>query len=300
MLHATELLADALGTTLEASFSRAFGQRETRYAGIIAEAAKLILERIGWSDALYHNAEHTALVTLVGQDILRGERLRRDVTAEDWLHFTLATLVHDIGYVRGICRNDCYGTYVIDLQGQTVASPRGASDAFLAPWHVERSKIAVRERFGNHPFIDSDRICGSIELTRFPVPDDKDHFETDTEAGLLRAADLIGQLADPLYPRKLNALFHEFEEIGCNAHLGYTTPADLAEHYPHFFWSKVEPFICDAVRYLELTVDGRQWIANLYCNVFEIEHGRRSIGPHDGPIAIDKPAHAAQARRVVG
>jgi hypothetical protein len=104
MLNATELLADALGATLEASYIRAFGQRETRYAGIIAEAAKLILERIGWSDALYHSAEHTALVTLVGQDILRGERLRRDVTAEDWLHFTLATLVHDIGYVRGIAK----------------------------------------------------------------------------------------------------------------------------------------------------------------------------------------------------
>src|SRR5215204_1933822 len=107
-------------------------------------------------------------------------------------------------------------------------------------------------------------------------------IETDTEAGLLRAADLIGQLADPFYPRKLNALFHEFEEIGCSARLGYTTPADVADQYPRFFWSKVEPFIADALGYLELTVDGRQWIANLYCNVFEMEHGRRSMGPHNG------------------
>ncbi len=28
-----------------------------------------------------------------------------------------------------------------------------------------------------------------------------------------------------------------------------------------------------------MTVEGRQWIANLYCNVFEIEHGRRRMGP---------------------
>ena len=42
---------------------------------------------------------------------------------------------------------------------------------------------------------------------------------------------------------------------------------------------KVEPFIGDALGYLELTVEGRQWIANLYCNVFEIEHGRRRMGP---------------------
>jgi hypothetical protein len=94
-----------------------------------------------------------------------------------------------------------------------------------------------------------------------------------------RAADLIGQLADPLYSRKLNALFHEFAEIGCNERLGYQTPADLADQYPNFFWGKVEPFIGHALAYLELTVDGRQWVANLYANLFEMEQGRRNMGP---------------------
>ena len=94
--------------------------------------------------------------------------------------------------------------------------PRGASDAALAPYHVDRSKICVRERFAFNPLIDPDRLARNIELTRFPVPDDEDHAETDTEAAFVRAADLIGQLGDPLYPRKLNALFHEFEEIGVN------------------------------------------------------------------------------------
>jgi hypothetical protein len=36
----------------------------------------------------------------------------------------------------------------------------------------------------------------------FPVPANGDYMETDTEAGLVRAADLIGQLANPFYPRK--------------------------------------------------------------------------------------------------
>ena len=111
------------------------------------------------------------------------------------------------------------------------------------------------------------------------MPNDEDHRETDTEAGLVRAADLIGQLADPFYPRKLNALFYEFEEIGCNASLGYKSPADIADHYPRFFWTKVEPFVGDAMNYLALTVRGRQWIADLYCNVFEVEHGIRKMGP---------------------
>ena len=69
------------------------------------------------------------------------------------LHFTLATLAHDIGYVRGICRNDRPGKYIIDASGKTVSSPRGASGAFLTHWHVERSKIALQERFGDDPFI---------------------------------------------------------------------------------------------------------------------------------------------------
>ena len=156
--------------------------------------------------------------------------------------------------------------------------PRGASDASLAPYHIERSKMAVRERFGSHRFVDADRVAAAIELTRFPVPDDDDHRQTDTEAGLVRAADLVGQLADPFYPRKLNALFYEFEEIGCNARLGYKGPADIADHYPRFFWTKVAPFVGDALSYLGLTVEGRQWTANLYSNIFEIEHAIRRMG----------------------
>jgi hypothetical protein len=293
MLNVTEVLADALGERLAAGYVRVFSGLDARYADIIAEAARLVLERIGMSDALYHTSEHTALVTLVGQDILRGERLRREVTAEDWLHFTLATLTHDIGYVRGICRGDRPGAYVVDQAGHTVSLPRGASDAALNPWHVERSKIAVRERFGDHPYIDADRLCGAIEHTRFPVPDDGDYAETDTEAGLVRAADLIGQLGDPFYQRKLNALFHEFAETGAAERLGFATPADVADHYPRFFWGKVEPFIGAALGYLELTVEGRQWIANLYCNVFEIEHQRRRMGPHSGHGEGSGLIHAA-------
>jgi hypothetical protein len=249
---------------------------------MIREGSKLIFELLSGSDALYHNAEHTAFVTLVGQDILRGRRLKRDVTPEDWLHFTLATLAHDIGYVRGVCRGDSDNAYVINHKGKAVTLPRGASDASLTPHHVERSKIVVLERFAQHPIIDAERVARAIELTRFPVPEGEMHQETDTEAGLVRAADLIGQLSDPFYPRKINALFQEFEEIGVNAKLGYKSPADIADHYPRFFWANVEPYVRDAMKYLSLTVNGRQWTANLYTHVFEIEHSLRRMGPQAG------------------
>jgi len=191
----------------------------------------------------------------------------------------LAALNHDIGYVRGICAGDTPEHFVIDAAGNTVTPPRGASDAFLMPYHVERSKIMVRERFAPVSFIDEERIAAAIELTRFPVPDDEDHAATDTEAGLVRAGDLIGQLGDPLYLRKLNALYHEFVENGTQERLGYTSPADMVDRYPQFFWSKVERYIGDALRYLEMTMEGKQWVATLYSHIFAIEHNRRRMGP---------------------
>ena len=279
MLNMTTLLADELGTRLRSVFQRTFGDGNQEIAATLDEAAGLMIERIATSDALYHNAEHTALVTLVAQDILRGLRLRRNINPSDWLHFIMAALTHDVGYLRDVCPGDKGDRQVIDADGNTVTLPRGASDAFLAPHHVYRSKAVVVRRCQGHPLLDGERIARAIELTRFPIPHDEDHAETDTEAGLLRAADLIGQLGDPLYPRKLNALFHEFAEIGINQRLGYASPADLAERYPLFFWSKVEPYIGDAISYLELTMEGRQWVAQLYSNVFAIEHHRQHMGP---------------------
>jgi hypothetical protein len=282
MLNAAALLADALGKNISHVFRRTFGGSQPELAALLDEAGRLVIERLSSSDALYHDAEHTALVTLVAQDILRGLLFSRRLSPEDWVHSILAALLHDVGYVRGICQSDSADRQVINAAGDAISLPRGASDAFLAPYHVERSKLFVRERFGVHPVIDAERITHAIELTRFPVPEDDDHEETITEAGLIRAADLIGQLGDPLYPRKLNALFHEFAEIGVNEKLGFISPADVAERYPVFFWSKVEPYIGAAMRHLELTMEGRQWVANLYSHVFSIEHDRRFMGPHLG------------------
>jgi len=284
MLNPTTLLADALGRNLAETYRRIYGDQEPHLASGLDEAARLLIERIASSDALYHDCQHTALVTLCVQDILRGRRLEQIVTPSDWAHTILAALAHDIGYVRGVCPGDTGEHFVVDAAGNTVTPPRGASDAFLTPYHVERGMIMVRDRFAPVPFIDEERVAAAIELTRFPVPDDEDHAATDTEAGLVRAADLIGQLGDPLYPRKLNALYHEFVETGVHEKLGYTSPADLVEHYPQFYWHKIEHYIGDALRYLEMTMEGKLWIATLYSHIFAIEHNRRRMGPQSGRL----------------
>jgi hypothetical protein len=88
----------------------------------------------------------------------------------------------------------------------------------------------------------------------------------------VRGADLIGQLADPDYLKKLPALFYEFAETGANERLGYASPADLREGYPNFFWKMVSEQIGPSLRYLRATQEGREWVFNLYSHVFSEEH----------------------------
>jgi hypothetical protein len=145
--------------------------------------------------------------------------------------------------------------------------------------HVERSKLFALERLDAFDLLDGDRVARAIEYTRFPPNFPPDENNQDDEGILLRAADLIGQLGDPHYIRKANALFYEFEEAGINRQLGYGSPADLVNLYPQFYWNTVSPHVQTAIRYLNVTASGRQWIANLYSNVFCAERDIALSGP---------------------
>jgi hypothetical protein len=279
MITIPELVAQALASFLTSDTRDRFGSSQARLAELLPFAAKLTLECIGNSDALYHNVEHSMLVTLAGHDILMGQMMLRKTTTVDYANFILACLTHDIGYVRGIVQGDGDESYVADLSGRTVRLPRGSSDAALAPYHVDRSKLFVSERLGDVEEVDADRIARAIEYTRFPYATSSNEELIEEEGMLLRAADLIGQLGDPNYLRKSNALFYEFEEIGLNKKLGYETPADVVYKYPQFYWNNVAPQIQTAIRYLNITSSGRQWIANLYSNVFRAEREPSLSGP---------------------
>lgn len=282
MLNPTTLIADKLGEHLAATYLQYFNERKPEYASYLGGAARLMLERIGNSNALYHDVSHTMMVALCGQEIIKGRLLSRALKPEDWLHFMVALLVHDIGYVRGICSADTGTAFVINDAGDMITPQRGASDAFLTAHHVDRGKIYARERFAHSEYIDAERIADLVEMTRFPIPQTPQHQDTQSEGAMVRAADLIGQMADPYYHRKSNGLYYEFLETGLAKKLGYNSPADLTEKYPEFFWGTVEPYIGPALDYLRLTTDGKMWVANLYSNVFQIEHGTHHIGPFPG------------------
>ena len=120
MFTVPELAAKALGSYLAKHLKRRFGSTEVGLTELIPSAARLALDRIGNSDALYHNVEHTMLVTLVGYDIMRGRALLIPTDSSDFIHLIIACLFHDIGYVRGILQGDSPHDYVINANGEKI------------------------------------------------------------------------------------------------------------------------------------------------------------------------------------
>jgi hypothetical protein len=273
MFNSTQLMIESVQQRLIATYRRSYGTLKRDYEEIISWAASMALENIATGDALYHDVEHTILVTLVGQEILHGKHIREGgITPEDWLHFTISHLCHDIGYVKGVCRDDRDGHYATGRDSEAITLPEGATGAALTPYHIDRGKLFIEERFGHHWLIDAATIQRNIELTRFPVPSAEDHQGTSHIPGLVRASDLIGQLSDPRYLNKIPALFYEFEETGTNRIVGCENPGQLRKSYPTFYWGQVFPYIKDAIPYLELTQSGKDVVAKLYANIFRVEY----------------------------
>jgi hypothetical protein len=281
MIGWQELVIDMFVEQLRTAYRRSYGEINSDFGRIVNWCGRLALENIANSDALYHDVDHTIMVALAGLAIVEGKHLREGgVTPRDWMHYMIAVLCHDIGYVKGVCRNDTKDIFATGVGDEMVHIPPEGTDVALTPYHVNRSKLFVKERFGSGlledmtKLLDADLIASYIEMTRFPSPHDETHKDTKGLGGLVRAADFIGQLGDPDYLRKAPALFYEFQELGANEKFGYKAPNDLRKSYASFYWNSVNPYIQDALLYLRLTENGKQWIANMHSHVFDAEHGR--------------------------
>ena len=129
----------------------------------------------------------------------------------------------------------------------------------MRPWHPITSTApgsSSRSASGFRPSSISNGCPGRSSSPAFPRARTSESPPENREGTLVQAADLLGQLGDPLYLKKANALFHEFSEIGLNAQRGYASPADLVEDYPDFYWSHVSPYLKEAIGYLNVTADG--------------------------------------------
>jgi hypothetical protein len=285
MITMPELAAEALSSALSSQVIDRLGSSRADLIQLIPSVARLSLECIGNSDALYHNVEHTMMVTLVAHEIMRGRTMLKPTNADEYAHVIIACLLHDIGYVRGILVGDSDDGYVVDQKGNKAKLPRGSSDASLEPYHVDRSKLFALDRLAGVDWIDANRVARAIECTRFPIVTD----DADEEGSLVRAADLIGQLGDPHFLRKANALYYEFEEVGMTRQLGYESPADIIDRYPKLYYDSVVPHLDRAIRYLNVTSAGRRWIAGLHANVF------RADNLDQMPIAVCNKTSAGRA-----
>jgi len=270
MFSPNKIAIDAFVTHTLKGFTELFPNAEAAQVQSLELAAQTALETLLNCDCPYHDMHHTILVADVGQTILRGrQQAEGDLSSHDWLQAVAAMLFHDIGYLRQLLPLDTADNSVINVQGECVAPPAGASDAFMTPYHVTRGAIFIADRFDNDPCIDTDVVAQCIEMTRFPVPTKESYQVTDNLPGLVRAADLIGQMADPGYRQKLSRLYAEFVETGEAARLGYYSTGDLRDGFPEFFYAQVQPYIGAAVSYLKRTEEGQQWIANLYQRLHE-------------------------------
>ncbi|MEP7137151.1 MAG: metal-dependent phosphohydrolase [Chloroflexota bacterium] len=280
MISWQELTIDVFVEQLSTVYQRTYGDVDQSFGRIVAWCGRLALGNIANSDMLFHDVDHTIMVSLAGQAIIEGKHLREGgVTPRDWMHFMIAVLCHDIGYVKGVCLHDANDRFATGSGDETVhISPEG-TDVALTPYHVDRSKLFVKERFGtgllqdSNKQLDADLIAAYIEMTRFPSPAGEMYKDTKGYGGLVRAADFIGQLGDPDYLRKTPALFYEFHELGITEQLGYKSPNDMRKNYASFYWNSVDAYIQDALVYLRLTESGKQWIANMHSHVFDSEHG---------------------------
>jgi hypothetical protein len=97
MITIPELASEALGSYLAAHMGRRFGSTDAELVELVQSAARLAIDCIGNSDALYHNVEHTTLVTLCGYDILKGRRLQKKrmptIMRTSWSLVCFTTLV---------------------------------------------------------------------------------------------------------------------------------------------------------------------------------------------------------------
>lgn len=279
MFNPTAALIHCTIERLQAGHYQMFGNAHSNnahsnFVDLMEQIAHITLPTIARTDALYHDLEHTILVTLVGQEILRGKQLLEgSVSPENWLHLMTALLCHDLGYLKGVCQQDCpeQHLYSTGVGNHVIQMAAGATDASLTAYHVDRGKQFVAEKLACFYLLDVKTIQQLIEFTRFPIPDDDYYRNTASLPGLARSADLIGQLSDPRYLEKLPALFYEFEESGTNKTLGYRHAGDLRSSYPKFFKTVVMPLIQPALRYLKTTEAGQHILNQLHKNVATVE-----------------------------
>ena len=268
MFRPSDIVIETFVEHLQEEYRRTFLGGAPGHCHEIVRAARVALGHIARSNALYHDLSHTILVTQIGQNLLQGRILRSHaVSSADWMHFIVSTLCFATGFVRDICPgDDGKGKCVVDADGATITMPRGATDGWLWPYFTDRSKLFVTQHFRDNPVVDWRTVAANIEYSRYPPLPDRNQ-ETASYPGLLRAAHLIGSIADPDFNLKTKSLLVELEESGMTQLLGYADIAAFRAGFNDLFWLSMYPLIADGLKLLDLTGEGRELVAHLHAHL---------------------------------
>ena len=152
-------------------------------------------------DTGYHNITHTLQATLCLVELLHRRHFTNatpDLTADDFRRAVIATLFHDLGYLKAVGDNEGTGAKYTHV-------------------HEQRSCHLARKFLEQRGWPEDDLVfVENLISATGPVADlAKIPFRSEVEQLLGRAvctADYMGQMSDPQYPDKLEVLFHEFEE----------------------------------------------------------------------------------------
>jgi hypothetical protein len=147
----------------------------------------------------YHDLNHTMQCFLVMARLMHGAFISGIIFTEPHVNLGLiSALMHDTGYI------------------QSTDDQAGTGGKYTLT-HIERSIEFMERYFNNHGFSLEDylfcRAC--LKCTGVTVNIEEIQFESQEHeilGKILGTADLIGQMADRDYLRKLLFLFQEFEE----------------------------------------------------------------------------------------
>ena len=268
MFRPADIVIEAFIDHLQSEYWQTFPGGAPEHCHAIARTARVALGQIARSNAPYHDLSHTVFVTQIGQNLLQGRILRSfDVSSADWMHFIVSTLCFAVGFVPDVCPgDDGKGKCAINAEGGFVTMPRGATDGWLWPYFTDRSKLFVAHHFRNDPVVDMHTVVAYIEYSRFPPLPDRNR-ETATYPGLLRAAHLIGSIADPDFNIKTKSLLVELEESGMTQLLGYSDIAGFRAGFQDLFWLSMYPLVAEGLKLLDLTGEGRELVTHLQAHL---------------------------------
>lgn len=170
------------------------------------------------SNTKYHDIDHTLSVTLTTARLMHGCMDEVEFTSKDIQTGLIAALFHDIGLIQK--SDDTKGTgakYTVGHEQRSIE--------FMTAY-------LTKKRAAKRMMADCTKIIESTILSVSPKDID---FRNDVifKLGMIvGSADLLGQVADRNYFRKLFSLYLEFEEAGVP---GYDSELDLIKKTEGFY-----------------------------------------------------------------